>query len=96
MPETYSNWMLKLERAEKFAAKMAKRLSEEDGREIFVVRVCPGLTGLGFEFEFNTAIDGTIILPLQESQWKTLQDQLSFALRWHRENSGKPAEAAVR
>lgn len=97
VPDSHSNWMLKLERAEKFAVKMAARLSEEAGQPCVVVHtpVRPSLTAMGFEVDFEGTVVGTIVLPLQESQWKTLQDQLSFALRWHRENSEKPAVAAV-
>jgi hypothetical protein len=95
VPEPYENWILKLERAEKFVAKMAKRLSEEGGQEITVKRVCPAFAELGFEIEFRGAIDGVTILPLQETQWKPLLNQLSFALRWHRENSEQAASVAV-
>lgn len=102
MPETYSNWMLKLERAQKFAVRMVRRLSDEAGTPVTIrimddEPVRPSLAGLGFEIEFEGALNGTIALPAQESQWKPILDQLSFALRWRREkNSEQAASVAVK
>jgi hypothetical protein len=101
VPESYHNWILKLERAQKFAVRMVRRLSDECGKPVTIRiedddPVRPSLTGLGFEIEFEGELNGTITLPVQESQWKPLLDQLSFALRWHMEKNKTPAEAAVK
>lgn len=100
VPESYGNHLKKLERAQKFAEKMVVRLSDEEGSPgciVLVEPVRPSFTTMGFEVEIDSEADRweTLILPLQESQWKSLLDHLSFALRWVRENDKKPAEAAV-
>lgn len=97
VPESYGNWLKKLERAEKFAVTMATRLSDEAGQPCVVVHtpVRPSLTMVGFEVDFEGTLSGTITLPLQEVQWKPLLDQLSFALRWYREKKEQAAPVAV-
>ncbi len=95
MPESYGNHLKKLERAQKFGEKMAKKLSDVcDYPIVLEGLVQPSLSGLGYDVPLS-AIDSAIVLPARENEWTPFLDQLSFALRWGKENSKKPAEAAV-